>query len=132
MKRVVIPIAALMCGALISTQVAAQTEEISLHTRLAPLEESAMSVEHRIALAKIDVAAKTIAVTTVPNVPNTPPATNGPTTTFTFQRPDPEHLILEGSLDGRRLRMEARLFDRNNFLLVTRGFNWIQERPFNR
>lgn len=45
---------------------------------------------------------------------------------------DPEHLILEGSLDGRRIRMETRLFDRNNFLLVTRGFNWIQERPFNR
>ena len=82
--------------------------------------------------AKIDVALKTIAVTTVPNVPNTPAATNGPTTTFTFQQPDPEHLILEGSLDGRKLRVEARLFDRNNFLLVSRGFNWIQERPFNR
>jgi uncharacterized membrane protein YphA (DoxX/SURF4 family) len=82
--------------------------------------------------AKIDVAAKTIAITTVPNVPNAPPATNGPTTTFTFHQPDPEHLILEGSLDGRKLRMEGRLFDRNKFLLVTRGFNWIQERPFNR
>jgi hypothetical protein len=82
--------------------------------------------------AKIDVAAKTIAVTTVPNVPNAPAATNGPTTTFTFEQPDPEHLILEGSLNGRKLRMETRLFDRNNFLLVTRGFNWIQERPFNR
>jgi hypothetical protein len=82
--------------------------------------------------AKIDMAAKTIAVTAVPNIPNTAPATKGPAATFTFQQPDPEHLVLEGSLDGRKLRMEARLFDRNNFLLVTRGFNWIQERPFNR
>jgi hypothetical protein len=82
--------------------------------------------------AKIDMAAKTIAVTAVPNVPNAPAATNGPTATFTFQQPDPEHLILEGSLEGRKLRLETRLFDRNNFLLVTRGFNWIQERPFNR
>ena len=82
--------------------------------------------------AKLDMAAKTIGLIAVPNVPNTPPATTGPTATFTFQQPDPEHLILEGSLDGRKLRMEARLFDRNNFLLVTRGFNWIQERPFNR
>jgi uncharacterized membrane protein YphA (DoxX/SURF4 family) len=82
--------------------------------------------------AKIDMAAKTIAVTAVPNVPNAAAATNGPTATFTFQQPDAEHLILEGTLDGRKLRMETRLFDRNNFLLVTRGFNWIQERPFNR
>ena len=82
--------------------------------------------------ATIDMAAKTIAVTAVPNVPNAPAATGGPTATFTFRQPDPEHLILEGTLDGRKLRMETRLFDRNNFLLVTRGFNWIQERPFNR
>jgi hypothetical protein len=82
--------------------------------------------------AKIDMAAKTIAVTVVPNVPNAPPAANAPVSMFAFQQPDPEHLILEGTLDGRKLRMETRLFDRNNFLLVTRGFNWIQERPFNR
>jgi hypothetical protein len=54
--------------------------------------------------AKIDMAAKTIAVTAAPNTP---------ASTFTFQQPDPERLILEGSLDGRKLRMEARLFDRN-------------------
>jgi hypothetical protein len=82
--------------------------------------------------AKIDMAAKTIAVTVVPNVPNAPAVTNAPVSTFTFQQPDSEHLILEGTLDGRRIRMETRLFDRNNFLLVSRGFNWIQERPFNR
>ena len=28
--------------------------------------------------------------------------------------------------------MEARLFDPARFPLLTRGFNWIQERPFNR
>jgi hypothetical protein len=73
--------------------------------------------------AKIGMAAKTIAVTAGPNAP---------APTFTFRPPDSEHLILEGSLDGRKIRMETRRFDRNNFLLVTRGFNWIQERPFNR
>jgi hypothetical protein len=77
------------------------------------------------------MTAKTIAITAVPNAPNAAEATN-PVGTPTFQRPDAEHLILEGSLDGRKLRMEARLFDRHNFLLVSRGFNWIQERPFNR
>jgi hypothetical protein len=41
-------------------------------------------------------------------------------------------LVLNGSLDGRKMQMQGRLFDRNNFLLVTRGFHWVQEYPFNR
>lgn len=73
--------------------------------------------------AKVDMTAKTIAVTAAPN---TAPSI------FKFTRPDPQRLILDGSLDGHAIHMETRLFDRSNFLLVTRGFNWIQERPFNR
>lgn len=79
--------------------------------------------------AKIDTTAKTIAVTAAPNAPTAP---NTPASIFKFQRPDPEHLILDGSLDGHAIHMETRLFDRNKLLLVSRGFNWIQERPFNR
>ena len=85
--------------------------------------------------AKIDTAAKTIAVTAAPNppgAPSTPPASSPPASIFKYQRPDAERLILDGSLDGHAIHMETRLFDRNNFLLVSRGFNWIQERPFNR
>jgi uncharacterized membrane protein YphA (DoxX/SURF4 family) len=76
--------------------------------------------------AKIDMAAKTIAVT------GGPPGT--PASTFRFQQPDGERLILDGALDGHIIHIDARLFDRNKFLLVSRGqqFNWIQERPFNR
>jgi hypothetical protein len=73
--------------------------------------------------ARIDMAAKTIAVTSGPQVP---------AGILKFQQPDPEHLILDGSLDGHAIHMEARLFDPNTFLLLSRGFNWIQERPFNR
>jgi hypothetical protein len=73
--------------------------------------------------AKIDTIAKTIAVTAVPD---------GPAAIFKFARPDPERLILDGSLDGHTIHMETRLFDRTKFLLLSRGFNWIQERPFNR
>jgi len=39
---------------------------------------------------------------------------------------------LKGSIDGHTMQIEARLFDRSNFLLVTRGFHWVQEYPFNR
>jgi len=73
--------------------------------------------------AKIDMAAKTIAVTAGPNTP---------AATFKFRQPDPWRLILDGSLGGHTLHMESRLFDRNSFQLLSRGFNWIQERPVNR
>ena len=43
-----------------------------------------------------------------------------------------DRLILDGDLDGRKLHMETTYFDRSRFLLVKRGFNWIQELPFNR
>jgi len=52
--------------------------------------------------------------------------------TFAFQRPAPDRLIFDGELSGRKIRMETHLFPRENFLLVNRGFNWIQEMPFNR
>lgn len=40
--------------------------------------------------------------------------------------------ILDGTLNGRAIHVEARLFDPAKFPPLRRGFNWIQERPFNR
>jgi hypothetical protein len=51
---------------------------------------------------------------------------------FAFQQPARERLILDGDMDGHRVRMRLQLLDRNRFLLVNRGFHWIQEYPFNR
>ena len=51
---------------------------------------------------------------------------------FTIQQVDAGRMILDGEMDGHKIYFDLRLYDRNNFLLVTRGFNWIQERPFNR
>lgn len=51
---------------------------------------------------------------------------------FTFQRPAEDQLILDGEMDGHRLHMQLQRLDRQKFLLVSRGFNWIQEYPFNR
>jgi hypothetical protein len=72
--------------------------------------------------AKIDTSAKTVTLTRGGASPST----------FTYEQPTPDVLVLNGSLDGRKIEMQARLFDRNNFLLVTRGFHWVQEYPFNR
>ena len=54
--------------------------------------------------------AKTIALTK--------PSDKNWTGTFTFTQPAPEHLVLDGQMDGHKLRMETRLVDRNSFLLV--------------
>jgi uncharacterized membrane protein YphA (DoxX/SURF4 family) len=51
---------------------------------------------------------------------------------FTFQRPAPDQLILDGTMDGQKVHMKLQLVDRAKFLLVSRGFHWVQEQPFNR
>jgi hypothetical protein len=52
--------------------------------------------------------------------------------TFTFQRPAPDQLIMDGQIDNHKMHMQLHLMDRDKFLLVNRGFHWIQEYPFNR
>jgi hypothetical protein len=51
---------------------------------------------------------------------------------FTFAREAPDQLTLEGNMDGHETHLQLRLVDLNEFLLVNRGFHWIQEHPFNR
>ncbi|MGO9828301.1 MAG: DoxX family protein [Terriglobales bacterium] len=51
---------------------------------------------------------------------------------FTFERPAPDQLILDGEMDGHKIHMQLRLVDRDKFLLVNHGFHWIQEYPVNR
>jgi hypothetical protein len=51
---------------------------------------------------------------------------------FTFQRVGENELILDGNMDSHKMHMQLELVDLNKFLLVSRGFHWIQENPFNR
>jgi uncharacterized membrane protein YphA (DoxX/SURF4 family) len=51
---------------------------------------------------------------------------------FHFQRPAQDQLTLDGKMDGHTIHMQLQLVDRNKFLLVNRGFHWIQEYPYNR
>jgi hypothetical protein len=48
-----------------------------------------------------------------------------------FRRTD-THLTVSGDMDGHRLELQLTLVDRAKFLLVSRGFHWVQENPFNR
>jgi len=52
--------------------------------------------------------------------------------TFIYQRPVSEQLVLDGDMDGHKVHMQLQLVDHKKFLLVSRGFHWIQENPFNR
>ncbi len=49
-----------------------------------------------------------------------------------YGEPEPGLLALEGTFDGRKIRARLRHTDRSDFLLVKRGFHWINEVPFNR
>ncbi len=51
---------------------------------------------------------------------------------FTFQRVGENELILDGNMDNHKIYMKLELVDLKKFLLVSRGFHWIQEYPFNR
>src|SRR5260221_725665 len=48
---------------------------------------------------------------------------------FTFRQPAEDQLILNGRMDNHQVHMELQLTDRNSFLLVSRGFHWINEAP---
>jgi hypothetical protein len=51
---------------------------------------------------------------------------------FTFQRAAEDQLILDGNMDSHKVHMQLHLVDRSKFLLVSRGFHWVEEYPFNR
>ncbi|HSK44606.1 MAG TPA: DoxX family protein [Candidatus Binatia bacterium] len=51
---------------------------------------------------------------------------------FTYARPAPDQLVLNGSMDGHQVQIKLKLLDRNKFMLVNRGFHWINEYPFQR
>ncbi len=51
---------------------------------------------------------------------------------FTFEQPSLDRLRIDGTMDGRALRVELKLAPERSWLLLDRGFRWINETPFNR
>ena len=74
--------------------------------------------------AKVDVNAKTFVLSGL--------ADKNQQGNFSFTQPSATELIVDGVMDGHKVHAQMELFDRSKFLLVTRGFHWISERPFNR
>jgi hypothetical protein len=51
---------------------------------------------------------------------------------FTYKRGPEDHLQIDGGMDGRQTHMILKLKDPKKFMIVSRGFHWINEVPFNR
>jgi hypothetical protein len=52
--------------------------------------------------------------------------------TLTCRRPEAGLMVLEGIFDGKAVRAKLRRVDERQFLLLSRGFHWVSEVPFNR
>lgn len=82
---------------------------------------------------KVDMAGKSIALTPFTSGPATPGAPPRSLGRFAFEQPAADRLILDGDMDGRKVRMELAYYDRSNFRLVNQPkFRWVQDQPFNR
>jgi uncharacterized membrane protein YphA (DoxX/SURF4 family) len=51
---------------------------------------------------------------------------------FVYAMPDKDHLVLQGTLLEDALAIKLRRIDSSQSLLVSRGFRWVSEFPFNR
>jgi hypothetical protein len=76
-------------------------------------------------VAKVDTTARQIVLTLARD-------STLPKQTLAYSRPDADHLILDGPFFGHTVHAEAKLRPTNGFLLMSRGFHWVQEVPFNR
>jgi uncharacterized membrane protein YphA (DoxX/SURF4 family) len=46
---------------------------------------------------------------------------------FTYELPDPDHLVLDGNLNGRPLKISLHRMDLTQFLLLNRGFHMVNQ-----
>jgi uncharacterized membrane protein YphA (DoxX/SURF4 family) len=51
---------------------------------------------------------------------------------LSYQQPRPELLTVAGSIGGQKITARLHRIDESKLLLLSRGFHWISERPFNR
>ncbi|NMO20405.1 DoxX family membrane protein [Pyxidicoccus fallax] len=51
---------------------------------------------------------------------------------LTSSKPDAEHWVLQGPFQEGTVEIRLKKVDESSHLLISRGFNWIQEAPFNR
>ncbi|MEP6780033.1 MAG: hypothetical protein ABJC26_09105 [Gemmatimonadaceae bacterium] len=78
-----------------------------------------------------DTATKSIAIY-VPKPPTSPSDTAKPAPNFTYERVSSDSLLLDGTLNGHKMRFTLKLRPTEKFIQHSRGFNWVQQNPINR
>ncbi len=78
---------------------------------------------------KIDPEKKRINLTPLPD--GLRPNGEGPVD-LAYERPDPDHLRLEGEFEGERVAVVLARVPEPPSLLMSRGFHWVNEVPYNR
>jgi hypothetical protein len=53
------------------------------------------------------------------------------TLTLNYDRPDAQTLLLNGMVEGKNITATLHKDNERTFLLTSRGFHWINEKPFN-
>jgi hypothetical protein len=85
--------------------------------------------ELRVYVPTIDPAAHTMTLAR-------PPAAGRPANPaagrLRYEQPDPDHLRLEGDVDGEPLRVQLVRLPEAAFPLLERGFHWVNEYPYHR
>ncbi len=74
--------------------------------------------------ANFDAAKKTITIESG--------ADKGKKGTFSYTQPDASHVVLQGKLSNDSIGIKMHRVDESKFLIVSRGFHWISELPFNK
>ncbi|MFY1828852.1 DoxX family membrane protein [Myxococcus fulvus] len=55
-----------------------------------------------------------------------------PVATLRREKPDAEHFVIQGEVDGVKVDVRLKQVDTSKLELRGRGFNWVQEKPYNR
>lgn len=77
---------------------------------------------HRFRVSNFDSTKQTISIATMP----------GDSSVLSYSKAPDGNLTLTGLLSGDTVLLKARYIPRDSFLIINRGFHWINEKPFNR
>lgn len=78
---------------------------------------------------RVDAAKRRLELAVAPG--GASPPGEGPVS-LAYERPDPEHLRLEGEFEGERVVVALKKVPEPPSLLMSRGFHWVNEFPYNR
>jgi hypothetical protein len=83
--------------------------------------------------AAYDAGARTLTLSKAPPVGVPPAGVKVPDVgRLTVEQSSPERVTLDGTIEGRQVRMDLQRVDHTNFRLLQSRFRWIQDYPFNR